>query len=88
LAHAFYCPNQPAKAVAKQLWNDCFLIYGFPKQIHSDQGANFESALISEKNSYTTLYHPMGNGGVERFNRTLGKMIWHQNRKLKSQTFV
>lgn len=103
LAHAFHCPNQSAKAVAKQLWNNFFCIYGFPKRIHSDQGASFESALISEllsvagvKKSHTTPYHPMGNGGVERFNRTLGNMIralppaakqrWP--RMLKSLTFA
>lgn len=31
LAHAFHCPNQSAKAVTKQLWNNFFCIYGFPK---------------------------------------------------------
>lgn len=57
-------------------------MYGFPDRIHSDQGANFESHLIREllqvagvKKSRTTAYHPMGNGLVERFNRTLGSMI-------------
>lgn len=82
MAHAFPCPNQSAKSVAKQLWNNFFCIYGFPKRIHSDQGANFESMLISEllsvagvEKSHTTPYHPMGNGVVERFNRTLGNMI-------------
>lgn len=59
-----------------------FCIYGFPKRIHSDQGANFESLLIREllemagiQKSHTTPYHPMGNGVVERYNRTLGNMI-------------
>ncbi|KAI2645406.1 Retrovirus-related Pol polyprotein [Labeo rohita] len=59
-----------------------FCVYGFPDRIHSDQGANFESHLIREllqvagvKKSRTTAYHPMGNGLVERFNRTLGSMI-------------
>ncbi|KAK7915752.1 hypothetical protein WMY93_011513 [Mugilogobius chulae] len=82
MAHAFLCPNQTAKAVAHQLWNNYFCIYGFPKRLHSDQGANFESALIAEllcvagvQKSHTTPYHPMGNGSCERMNRTLGNMI-------------
>lgn len=82
MAHAFLCPNQSAKAVAHQLWHNYFCIYGFPKRLHSDQGANFESALIAEllsvagvQKSHTTPYHPMGNGSCERMNRTLGNMI-------------
>ncbi|RVE67423.1 hypothetical protein OJAV_G00102810 [Oryzias javanicus] len=46
------------------------------------KGGNFESELLSEllrlsgvAKSHTTAYHPMGNGGTERFNRTLGNMI-------------
>uniref|UniRef100_A0A8C6S522 Gypsy retrotransposon integrase-like protein 1 n=1 Tax=Neogobius melanostomus TaxID=47308 RepID=A0A8C6S522_9GOBI len=82
MAHAFLCPNQSAKAVAHQLWNNYFSVYGFPKRLHSDQGANFESTLIAEllhvagvHKSHTTPYHPMGNGSCERMNRTLGNMI-------------
>lgn len=82
MAHAFPCKNQTAKQVARRLWNDFFLIYGFPRRIHSDQGANFESKLIKEflkmagvQKSHTTPYHPMGNGVTEQFNRTLGDMI-------------
>lgn len=102
LAQAFLCPNQSAKAVAQQLWNNFFCIYGFPERVHSGQGANFESSLIAEmllvagvEKSHTTPYHPMGNGAVERFNRTLGNMIralppkakqrWPQ--RLRSLTF-
>ncbi|CAI5657640.1 unnamed protein product [Oreochromis niloticus] len=82
MAQAFLCPNQSAKAVAHQLWHNYFCIYGFPKRLHSDQGANFESVLIAEllnvagvQKSHTTPYHPMGNGSCERMNRTLGNMI-------------
>ncbi len=82
MANAFLCPNQSAKAVAHQLWHNYFCVYGFPGRIHSDRGANFESALIAEllniagvQKSRTTPYHPMGNGACERLNRTLGNMI-------------
>ncbi len=82
MANAFLCPNQSAKAVAHQLWHNYFCVYGFPGRIHSDRGANFESALIAEllniagvQKSRTTPYHPMGNGACERMNRTLGNMI-------------
>uniref|UniRef100_A0A3Q3DV46 Gypsy retrotransposon integrase-like protein 1 n=2 Tax=Hippocampus comes TaxID=109280 RepID=A0A3Q3DV46_HIPCM len=82
LALAFPCRNQSAKQVARCLWDKFFCIYGFPKRIHSDQGANFESRLIKDllemagvHKSHTTPYHPMGNGIAERFNRTLGGMI-------------
>uniref|UniRef100_A0A3B3HW18 Gypsy retrotransposon integrase-like protein 1 n=1 Tax=Oryzias latipes TaxID=8090 RepID=A0A3B3HW18_ORYLA len=82
LAHAFPCQNQTAKCVAKKLWHCFFCIYGFPERIHSDQGANFESELMTEllqlsgvSKSRTSPYHPMGNGTTERFNRTLGSML-------------
>lgn len=47
-----------------------------------DQGTNFENTLTTEllklagvKKLHTTAYHPMGNGGTERFNQTLGSML-------------
>ncbi|KAI4899214.1 hypothetical protein NFI96_005203 [Prochilodus magdalenae] len=82
LAQAFPCANQTAKQVARKLWDNVFCVYGFPERIHSDQGTNFESNLIAEllrlagiAKSRTTAYHPMGNGGTERFNRTLGDIL-------------
>lgn len=103
LAHSFVCPNQTAKQVAKKLWDHVFCVYGFPARIHTDQGANFESALLAEllklsgvSKSRTTAYHPMGNGGTERFNRTLGNMLralplqekhkWHE--QVQTLTFA
>ncbi|XP_056149826.1 junctional cadherin 5-associated protein [Lampris incognitus] len=81
LAHAFQCPDQTARSVARKLWDEYFCIYGFPQHIHSDQGAVFESEVISHlmqisgvQKSHTTAYHPMGNGVTERFNRTMGNM--------------
>lgn len=103
LAHAFLCPNQSAKSVAHQLRNNYFCVYGMPRRIHSDQGPNFESALIDEllsvagvQKSHTMPYHLMGNGSCERMNRTLGNMIralptkakHRWTQALKSLTFV
>ena len=55
--------------------------FGFPKQIHHDRGPEFNSELFWElhrlagiKASNTTPYHPMGDGQVERLNRTLINM--------------
>ena len=92
LALAFPRRNQSAKQVARCLWDKFFCIYGFPKRIHSDQGANFKSRLIKDlldmagvHKSHTTPYHPMGNGITERFNRTLGGMIRTLPPKCKSK---
>ncbi|KAL1268820.1 hypothetical protein QQF64_034183 [Cirrhinus molitorella] len=92
LAHAFPCDNQTAKQVARKLWDHVFCVYGFPERIHTDQGANFESGLNAELlklsgvvKSHTTAYHPMGNGGTERFNRTLGAMLRSLPLKAKHQ---
>lgn len=73
--------DQRAKTVAKTLWNSFFVHYGLPERLHSDQGRDFESALIKDlcqllniKKTRTTPYHPRGNP-VERFNRTLLEML-------------
>lgn len=79
-AFAYPTKDQTARTVASILWENVICNYGFPKRIHSDQGANFESELIAElckisgTKSRTTPYHPRGNP-VERFNRTLLDML-------------
>ena len=81
-AQAYPTKDQLATTVAKTLWQNFFVHYGFPRRIHSDQGRNFESRLIAElckvagiQKSRTTAYHPQGNGTTERFNRTLIDMV-------------
>jgi hypothetical protein len=76
------CTNdQTAKTVAKTLWKEFFLTYGFPSRILSDQGRDFESSLVKElckvagiEKCRTTPYQPAGNP-VERWNRTLLGML-------------
>ncbi len=83
--------NQKAQTVARCLWDNFLVHYGFPERLHSDQGTNFESRTIKElckvagiSKTKTTPYHPRGNP-VERFNRTLLQMLGTLNNKEKSR---
>jgi len=79
---AYPIPNQEAVTVANKLTKEFFFRFSLPDQLHSDQGRQFESTLISEvckllkiQKSRTTPYNPQGDGLVERFNRTLLDML-------------
>ena len=79
---AYPIPNQEAVTVANKLIKEFFFRFSLPDQLHSDQGRQFESTLISEickllqiNKTRTTPYHPQGDGLVERFNRTLLDML-------------
>ena len=74
--------NQTASTTARVLYDNFLVHYGFPARLHSDQGRNFESAIIQQlckqigtKKCRTTPYHPQGNGATERFNSTLLSML-------------
>lgn len=89
-AVAIPTPNQKARTVAKCLWDQFIVHYGFPERLHSDQGPDFESHTIKElcaiagiQKIRTTPYHPRGNP-VERFNRTLLNMLGTLEEKDKS----
>ncbi len=71
-------PSQTAEVTAHAAVSEFFSRFGYPFQIHSDQGRNFESHLFSKvcellgiHKTRTTPYRPSANGQVERFNRTL-----------------
>ena len=75
-------PNQEARTVAEKLVDEVFLRFSAPEQLHSDQGRQFESQLLSEvckllhiHKTRTTPYHPQSDGLVERFNRTMLAML-------------
>ena len=74
--------NKNSKSAADKLFNEFILQYGFPKRIHHDRGKEFNSNLFKQlhklsgiKSSNTTPYHPMGDGQVERMNRTMINML-------------
>ena len=67
-----------AETVACTLFDNVICRFGCPDTIHSDQGAQFMSAVFKHlcsflhiEQSRTTGYHPQGDGLVERLNRTL-----------------
>ena len=81
-AEAYPIPNQTAMTVADVIAQQFIGRFGAPRNIHSDQGRNFESELFHQlcsifgiKKQRTTPHHPQCDGVVERFNRTLLQML-------------
>lgn len=79
---AYPIPNQEATTVGMKLVDEFFCRFSLPKQLHSDQGPQFESAIIATvcqllqiDKTRTTPYHPQSDGLIERFNRTLLQML-------------
>ena len=79
---AYALPNQEASTCAEKLVSELFSRFGVPRQLHSDQGRNFESSLFAQmckilgiEKTRTTPFHPRSDGMVERFNKTLTDML-------------
>lgn len=74
------CPisNITAETVARAFYETWIARFGIPRLVTSDQGKQFEShlfatlaRLLGMKHIHTTSYHPMSNGLVENWHRTL-----------------
>ena len=82
LPFAFAMADQKANRIVQLLKDNVFALVGPPTKLHSDQGRNFESRILSDlcaafgaKKSHTTPYHPMGDGPMERMNRSLLNLL-------------
>ena len=81
-SQAYATKSKTSLAAARELYQKFIPQFGWPGRIHSDRGGEFVSEIMNELHrlsgvdvSRTTPYHPMGNGAVERLNRTLIAML-------------
>ena len=79
---AYVTNNHTAHTTAHILYNEFFLVFGFPRQLMSDQVSEFTGQVISElcdllgvTKIRTLPYHPQTNGTLERVHQTLRRMI-------------
>ena len=79
---AYSLPDQEASTCMTILYQNFFSRFGLPRQLHSDQGRNFESHLFADlckitgiRRTRTTPFHPRSDGQTERMNRTLLQML-------------
>ena len=71
-----------AATAAHFLVDEVILKYGTPKSILTDNGTHFTASMMTElfkrigvTHLYSTPYHPMTNGQVERYNATMDAKI-------------
>jgi len=81
-ADALAISDASAPTVARAFHQQVFCYFGLPEQIHSDQGAQLQTQLMSDlcktwgvNQSRTTPYHLQGNGVVEWNSRMLGDSL-------------
>lgn len=71
-------PDITADTVARAFYETWIARFGIPRIVTSDQGKQFESHLFASlmkllgiKHIHTTAYHPMSNGLIENWHRTM-----------------
>ena len=85
-------PDKTATTAANALFNDIFLLLGFPRVLQSDRGGEWLNALLhritqllSIRHVFTSGFHPRLNGAPERthrfLNASLGIYCEHQQEK-------
>ncbi len=74
--------DKTAKTVAEALIQQVLLVHGPARRLLSDNGTEFKNQVVAELcrmtnmgRVFTTPYNPQCDGMVERFNRTLLKMV-------------
>ena len=79
---AFAIPNMEAVTVAEAFVFQFVSRFGVPDFLHTDQGRNFESALLKAvctllgvSKTRISPYDPKSDGLIERFNRTLLSLL-------------
>jgi len=79
---AIALPSITADIVANKFIENIVTRFGIPREIHTDQGRQFESKLFQSLCQYlnilktrATPFHPQSDGAVERFNRTIEDML-------------
>ena len=90
-------PNKEAETVA-DIFREFVSGFGVPRQLHTDQGRNFESRLFQKMcrileidKTRTTPFRPQSDGMVERFNSTLEAMLSKfvsENQKIGISTYL
>ncbi|PNF41843.1 hypothetical protein B7P43_G16048 [Cryptotermes secundus] len=75
---AYAIPSQEESTIAEGLVTNFFCRCGIPRELHSDQGRNFESRLLHEVlqrlgviKTRTTPLHPQSDGMPERYIKTI-----------------